>query len=303
VLGISYGTTTSYCNIATETIEYTAPPVSLAPEFTSAYVCVGGTLGDISVKAVNGVAPYTYELWNEANTVKVSADIVTGGIAHFSNGQPGSTHTIRISDVCGNRFNQRVTLEDLKTARIVYSEEPQVCSGGTIRLNCITLGITTYTWTGPAGYASTVQNPTITGAQQNMSGWYKVSVTPEYCGIAVEDSVYITVYPPLVAGPKAANQTVGVRTGISVLSSETTGGGNSYTYQWQSSQDGLSGWTDIPGATATVYQPPVQTTSGTYYYRKATTDVCGTVYSNAMAVVVQPGYIPVNPALMNRGGL
>jgi hypothetical protein len=303
VLGISNSNTPAACNIATQTINYTAPPMILAPELTSAYVCVGGTIGDISIKAVNGVAPYTYELWNEANTDKEEdiSDVVTGGIAHFHGGRVNSTYTVRISDACGNSFSQQVTLTNLETARIVYSEKAQVCTGDAIQLNCITLGITTYGWTGPEGFASTGQNPTITDAQQDMSGWYKVSVTPEYCGVAVEDSVYITVYPPLTAGPIVGNQTVGVRMGASVLSSETVGGGNTYTYQWQFSEDGLS-WTIIPGATTAAYQPPVQIKSGTYYYRKVSTDICGTVYSDPIAVVVNPGYIPVNPDIKSMGG-
>ncbi|WP_372774055.1 glycine-rich domain-containing protein [Mangrovibacterium sp.] len=46
--------------------------------------------------------------------------------------------------------------------------------------------------------------------------------------------------------------------------------GFTVAYQWQSSADGSSGWTDVSGATLQNYTPPT-TTAGTVYYRRSLT--------------------------------
>lgn len=302
VLGILTDNSSTACVIGSTTIVYTAPPLDLDPNATSAYVCVGGTTGNLSVKAMNGVAPYTYQLWNADNTVKIPGvtDITTSGIAHFTYGLADETYTIRINDQCGNAFEQQITISNLETAKIVYASTNPVCTGGTIQLKCITLGNTDYTWTGPAGFTSDVQNPVINNVQTNMTGWYKVSVTPEYCGIEKLDSVYVTVTPPLVPTPGTADQTVEVCVREQItLTAHVTGGEGFYTYQWQSSTNGTS-WSNIAGATSASYVPPVQIKSGTYYYRRMTTDTtCGTVY-NLITLNVKACYILVNPNIRTR---
>lgn len=303
ILGITSENSVSACALGTDTIVYTAPPLDLDPYASTAYVCVGETMGNISVKAINGVAPYTYELWDKTNTVKQNvADITTASTAHFTYGLDDETYTVRISDQCGSSFSQQITLTELSDARIVYSPESSVCYGSTIRLRCITLGQTAYNWTGPNGFTSTEQNPTIDDANETMAGWYRVSVTPEFCDIAVEDSVYIRVYPLLTAGDTEGDQEICVRTRPSVISSQTSGGKGSYVYQWQSRDNGVSEWDDIQDATDATYQSPAQTVSGIKYFRRKTTDDCGVVYSDSITVNTKACYIPVNPAINSKVG-
>jgi len=300
VLGIMQSNSVSGCAIATVEIKYDASPLSLDANFTSAYVCVNGTTGNISLRAINGVPPYKYELWNAGNTVKYLEKTENGSV-YFYYGTINTTYTVHVTDGCGNSFNQQVTLSDLETARIVYSPHNSICDGGTIQLRCVTLGTTKYYWTGPNGFTSEEQYPTIENATSAMSGWYKVEVQPEYCGTSVKDSTYITVSSVLIAGAVSNNQEVCMWTAPAALSSETTGGSGNYVYQWQSSPTGAGGsWTDIPGAGAKgeTYLPPA-TSAGTVYYRKTTNDLtCGTsVSSAAIKVVVRACPVPVNPNL------
>ena len=302
VLGILTDNNSTACVIGDTTIVYTAPPLDLDPKATSAYVCVGGTTGNISVKAMNGVAPYTYQLWNADNTVKISgvADITTSGIAHFTYGLADETYTIRINDQCGNAFKQQIMISNLETAKVVYASSNPICTGGTIQLKCITLGSTNYTWTGPNGFTSDMQNPIISNVDTNMTGLYKVSVTPEFCGIAKLDSVHVTVTPPLLPTPITADQSLEVCVREQVtLTAEVTGGEGFYTYQWQSSTDGIS-WFNIAGAISATHIPPTQIRSGTYYYRRITSDTtCGTAY-NLIKVNVKGCYILVNPNIRSK---
>jgi hypothetical protein len=150
-----------------------------------------------------------------------------------------------------------------------------------------------------------MQNPVIPNAQANMTGWYKVSVQPEYCGDPVTDSIYITTaaltYKP---GTPASGETesICVRTAIIALSDTTvTGGTGTYTYQWQSSTNGTTGWTNITGATGETYLPPVSTlTPATYYYRRITTDRCSVINGYVRTLIIKSCYAPVNPNLMNK---
>ena len=125
---------------------------------------------------------------------------------------------------------------------------------------------------------------------------------PEFCGDPVQDSVYINVYKPLTAGAVTDSQAVCVRTVANALSCNISGGSGVYTYQWQSSTNGTTGWTNIAGATSATYTPPTLIQSRTTYYHVIVTDRCGIVTSNSMAVNFKPCYIPVNPNIRSRGG-
>lgn len=303
-LGMLNTNSASACVISSVQIVYTAAPLALDNTGTSAYACVDNTTGIIILKAQNGVAPYTYQLWDEANTTKlVSTDLVSSGQVHFTYGVPEQTYTARIIDACGNMFSQKVTLAKLSTARIVNADPASVCTGDNIVLKCTTLGNTAYRWTGPNGYTSNSQNPIIANATVSLSGWYKVSVLPEFCGAAVTDSAYVTVYAPLAAGSVGTSQAVCVRTAANALSGAVTGGSGTYTYQWQSSVNGATAWTNIAGATAATYLPPVKIQSGPSYYRVVVTDRCGTINSNLITVNSTPCYVPVNPSIRARGSI
>jgi hypothetical protein len=303
VLGILNSNNATGCVIKQVAINYTAPPLSLSQSGTNAYVCVDDTTGVILLKAANGVAPYTYQLWNKDNTAKVGvADIVSSNEASFKYGQPDSTYTVRVLDQCGNMFSQKITLAKLSTARVVYAANNNICDSDSIFLKCITLGNTSYNWTGPNNFTSTSQNPKIPNADISMTGWYKVSVMPEFCGESVQDSVYINVYPPLQAGTVTGDQELCVRTKIDTLNCQIVGGSNTYTYQWQISTDGTS-WKNITGATSATYIPVAQIKSGTYYYRVIVSDTCGVVNSDIMTVNVTPCYLPVNPDLRSQAAI
>ncbi|MCK7554401.1 hypothetical protein MKQ70_05030 [Chitinophaga sedimenti] len=68
--------------------------------------------------------------------------------------------------------------------------------------------------------------------------------------------------------------------------STPTGGTGSYVYQWQSAADNVT-FTNISGATAASYDPPVITAT-TYYRRQVTSGGCSTpLSSNVITATVQ----------------
>lgn len=67
------------------------------------------------------------------------------------------------------------------------------CTGGTIQLNGGTA--LTYSWTGPNGFTSSLQNPTIPNATAAMSGVYSLTATGTGCSAAATTNV--VVHPPI----------------------------------------------------------------------------------------------------------
>jgi hypothetical protein len=286
-LGIMNTNNPTACVLREVSINYIPQPLQLNTEVTSAYVCNGENIGNIKIAAQNGKAPYTYQLWNAANTAKITAvqDVVTSGAAHFVYGGPGDIYTVRVTDACGNMFSQAIQLIDLSTATIVYTGNVNntVCEGETILLRCITLGTTTYSWTGPNGFSSNQQNPIRTNASLLMAGVYSVTVTPEFCGSPLQQNITITVnsLPPL---PAVSNSSLSYCQGASspsLLSASGATASSGSTLKWYGS-DGT-----------TVITPPASintSTPGTTTYYVSQVNAFGCEGSKlTITVTINPG--------------
>ena len=207
LIGICF-TATSGCFMDTIKVNYTYKNLKLASQHTSAYACGGGsTDGHILIKAEDGVAPYRYELWNEAKTAQIMGaggtplqplEILSNGVAHFVHGVAGDTYSVKIIDACNNSFFQTVPIADLTSLTIASSESNVYCAGDPIQLQCLPLH--KYKWYRPNAQPgdepfSTEQNPIIPNARVEDSGLYKVVAEPLFCGKGIEGYVNITVHP------------------------------------------------------------------------------------------------------------
>jgi PKD repeat protein len=61
------------------------------------------------------------------------------------------------------------------------SSNSPVCQGSTLNLSATTVAGTTYSWTGPNGFTSNVQNPVINNASQAAAGTYSMTATLNGC--------------------------------------------------------------------------------------------------------------------------
>ena len=71
------------------------------------------------------------------------------------------------------------------------SDSP-VCAGGSLHLTASTIPGATYSWTGPNGFTSSLQNPVIAGADASTAGTYSVTASAAGCSSTVS-SVEVTV--------------------------------------------------------------------------------------------------------------
>ncbi|MBP2832610.1 RHS repeat-associated core domain-containing protein [Aquimarina sp. U1-2] len=138
-------------------------------------------------------------------------------------------------------------------------------------------------WTNISGATSNTYNPP---SGLTSSRWYKRRVYS--CSqTKYTDAVKVTVNPPLTAGAISGTQSICYGGDPSTINNSTSpaNGLGGYAYQWQYSNNGSSGWTNISGATSNQYDPPGGLTATRWYRRRVVS--CGqTSYTSAAKVTV-----------------
>ena len=184
-----------------DTIHYVQTPFTLDPDSTSAYLCQGSQVGFMRIKGRGGSGNYNYELYDfdsQNNLIFVASD--PSGV--FNYGMGGGNYLIRLFDVdCATSYDQEVNMIDLGIAHVAYSSATSniFCLSDSLMLKCITLGETTYEWSGgPPGIINNanknLQHVPLAAVDIGL-GTHKfyIEVTPEGCGQQMRDSVIITV--------------------------------------------------------------------------------------------------------------
>ena len=179
-----------------------------------ASVCVGDK---INLKANGGT---TYQ-WsgpagfnsNQQNPIRFNAQTNFAGV-----------YTVTVSSGSGCSATSSVTVTVNAVPTVLPTATPSVaCVGSTVQLT--SGGGTSYMWTGPLGYTSTLQNPVLNITTYQQAGTYKVKVT-NASGCSATFSVVIKVnYPPQAT----ATYTLGTNCIGSNLALKGTGGGS---YSW-----------------------------------------------------------------------
>lgn len=189
VIQMSADDGTTSCPVDSIVIPYIKRSVALDRDATKAYICDEDSPGYIYVQAVGGVGPYSYIL------VDNDVDIEENNNGEFSYGVAGASYNIRIYDKgCDVSFEQGINMLDLSKERLVYGTE-DVCVGATIQLNCVPIS-SSYHWTGPDGFTSSLPNPSINKATFNQSGTYSVTIQPKGCLKIINQDIDVTVHQP-----------------------------------------------------------------------------------------------------------
>jgi gliding motility-associated-like protein len=156
-----------------------------------------------STPAVPTASSNTYVC--EQDTLKLFSDCATPGVSYLWTGPSGFsstaqnpvvpniamtaignyTVTVRLG-LCTNTATTYVEIRD-KPDAILGSNSP-VCSGNSLNLTTTGLPGSTFDWTGPLTFTSTLQYPSVNPAMTANSGTYSVIVTLNGC----RDTAYIT---------------------------------------------------------------------------------------------------------------
>jgi hypothetical protein len=147
---------------ATSSATVTEPALLTATATAAAVTCNGGSNGMVNLSVNGGTPGYSYTWSNNA---------VTQNLVGISAG----TYSVTVTDVngCSTSASAEVTAPEKIT--VTASGPGTVCIGSSGDFSAA--GGVSYSWTGPNGFVSTLQNPTVVNMQPANAGSYTVVVT------------------------------------------------------------------------------------------------------------------------------
>ncbi len=267
--------TVAGCTGAAGTVTVTVNPVPAAPTASSnSPVCAGSTI-NLTASLVAGA---TYS-WTGPGGYTSTAQNPTRANATLAMAGTYSV-TVTVGGCTSAAATTVVTVNATPAAPTAGSNSP-ICSGSTLNLTSTLVAGATYSWTGPNGFTSSVQNPSIAGATTAATGTYSVTVTVGGCTSAAGTTV-VTVNPIPATPTPSSNSPICAGSTLTLTTTAVAGA----TYSWT----GPSGYTSAvqnptrPNATVAM--------SGTY---SLTVTVAGcTSAAGTVSVTVNP--IPTTPA-------
>jgi len=232
-------------------------------------VCMGSNLS----LSGSGTAATT-NAWVSAST-GVATISNTGVISTVSAGTSAITYT----DANGCTATQTVTVNALPTIS-VSPTSATISSGNSQSLTAS--GGSSYSWSPSTGLSATT-GATVT-ASPTTTMTYTVTGT-DANGCVNTQTVSITV--TLAGGTIGSDETIcsGGDPVAFTSSASATGGTATYTYEWESSTDNGSTWSQIGSSNSTTYDVANGLTATTQYRRKVS-DGSNTAYSNTITVTV-----------------
>jgi len=151
------------------------------------------------------------------------------------------------------------------TCSATASNTGPYCPGATVQLNATGGG--TYSWTGPGGYTSNVQNPSIPNATTANAGVYTVTVNVSGCTATASTTVVVNPTPTISAG-NPVSICAGANTTL------TASGGSNYT------------WSPATGLSATNTASVTATPASTSTYTVTGTSAAGCTSTNSVTVTI-----------------
>ncbi|PCJ85559.1 MAG: hypothetical protein COA57_07380, partial [Flavobacteriales bacterium] len=210
-------------------------------------VCANATGEAYSISVVSGATAYTW-------TAPAGATVATGQGTTAITVDYGSTAgnvCVTASNNCGTSTASctAITINTAPTAVSASGAPDPICEGNTLTLTGGATGATSWSWTGPNSYTSSVQSPTIAGITTAGAGVYTLTAS-NTCGSAAPvntASIAVSALPTTANAGTDINPACGVTTATLAGNTPTTGTGL---------------WTVISG-TATIITPSSPTSGVT----------------------------------------
>jgi hypothetical protein len=284
------------------------PQASVTIAASNEIVCIGGS-SVLTPTITGGSGTYLYQWQSSPNGTNSWANIVSGGNGSTYNVPTtvaGTTYyRLMLTDVsngCNDPMSNTVSVVVNPQPTVsVAVDNPIVCIGGSSTITSTInngSGLFNYQWqsspNGSSGWANIVSGgngpnynvPTSTAG----TTYYRLLVTDlaNGCNDPMSNTVNVVVNNPATVTISVNNNLVCVG-GSSTITSTINNGSGLYNYQWQSSPDGSSAWSDITtNGNGANYSVPT-TSAGTTYYRILVTDLangCPDPMSNVLSVTI-----------------
>ncbi|MFN6117785.1 MAG: proprotein convertase P-domain-containing protein, partial [Flavobacteriales bacterium] len=165
-------TATNGCTTTGSVSLVPSAPITAASISGPLAYCAGGSTTLTAVPA-DGGAPFTY-LWSPGG--ETSASIVVTAPGNYS---------CQVSDNCAGSVNTgTVTVVENPVPTASASSNSPVCTGNPINLDGTSDIGTSFTWSGPNGFANTSEDPSIPAAALNNAGAYTFIASTAFCSSA-----------------------------------------------------------------------------------------------------------------------
>ena len=285
-------------------------------------ICVGGNPVLLTGTAPTGIGTQTFQWQSSVDNINWT----NIGVTTANYDPPVTNITIyyrRIVTYVSNGvtcqgISNVITITVNTVTSGTISGPQTLCQGGdptilSVVNNPTGAGVLSYQWqsstTNLGGSYNNITGQTNTSYDPpalNTNTWYQLISSSTLNGIvcsATTTPILITIVT-LNVGSIATNQTICVGGDPAAFTSvgATSNNGASIGYQWQSSLDNAT-WTNIVGATAATYNPPVQ--NDTIWYRRLVTASLGGVVicsgvSNVLMITVINDPVITNPPLATQ---
>jgi hypothetical protein len=277
--------TVNGCNAAPATINVIVSTSTPSPVATNnGPICPGQTL-QLSASSILG-ASYS---WSGPNGF--TSALQNPSISNVAIADAGLYSVSAISPGCGvsAAATTDVQVTGLPIAPSISSNAP-LCDGSTLQLNAATVTGASYSWTGPNGFISTLQNPSITNVTSSNSGQYNVTVSVPGCGTSPVSSQQVSIRRVPVPPFPSSNAPVctGDTIKFNALSNNT---GPNRTFTW-------SGPNNFQSSLANPFLPNANATNVGQYTVSVSDSGC---ISAPAGVSINLLPIPISPIATNSG--
>lgn len=256
-----------------------SPPPALPTPTSNSPLCAGNsiTLNTITIPG----ATYAWTGPNGFTSTDQNPVIANSTVA-----MSGTYSVIASLGTCSSPPGTVSVVVNPSPAAPTAGSNSPICEGSALNLTASTVAGATYSWTGPNGFSSADQNPTIPSATASASGAY--SVTTSAAGCSSQPVVVNVIVSALPATATASsNSPVCDGTTLNLTATDVPGA----TYNW-SGPNGFSSNVQnpsIPNASSAI--------SGTY----SVTIQIGSCISNPGTTNVTISPVPVAPTATNNG--
>lgn len=167
------------CSSPPATAMWTVKPKPTAPVASSnGPVCKGAQL-ELYSTTVTGAA----YVWSGPNGYNANVEDPIIATADFNQAGNYSVYTT-LNGCASNPSTVNVVVKPIPSTPNPASNSP-VCEGTTLQLVTQTVAGASYSWTGPDGFNSSLQNPTLTNVNPSQAGFYQLQLTVNGCQSAV----------------------------------------------------------------------------------------------------------------------